>query len=297
MQSIQEHLQRPYRRFVDLVRNRVNSINTKMHDPVFLDQYPGHSVPYVFSKIYEFGFVSPRPNPRFNGATSNPNFFESAVPTVNMADWILPRNGNILVNQEGPFYLNQVNISGYMNLTFNTFDGFFGPVPAPANPPVFPQGTGDIFSPVSYSTTDFAAFPAPTATVVSPTQSNGGAIRCNFFYDTVSNVYTNTPGETDQNDFRPCINFDVILFDKKRSRKLHDDVLSPHILCGQDFANKYLGKPMRFDPNTTIEPRIRITKCKPGNILSDGYGANVSSVDFRAYLCLLFKGYKVLERK
>jgi hypothetical protein len=263
-----------------------------MHDPVFLDQYPGHSVPYCFSKLYEFQFVSPRPNPSFNGATSPADFFESAAPVVSMAQFILPRNGNILVNQEGPFYLTQVNMAGYFNLTLNTLDGFFGPDPVNAGPSIFPAGVGDIFSPVSYSTTT-----AGGVTTVVPNQSNGGAIRVNYFYDEFSNLYTNNPGQTDQNDYKPVINFEMVLFDKKRSRKLHDEVLTPHILCAQDFANKYLGRPMRFDPNTTIEPRVRLLKVRPGNMLSSTYGPNFSHADFRGYLNLIFKGYKVLENK
>ena len=289
MQSIQEHLQRPYRRFVDLVRNRVNSINNKMHDPVFLDQYPGHSVPFCFSKIYDLGFVQPRPDASFNGVASSvaaPGLWNAAAPVVDMSRWILPRNGNILVNQEGPFYLTQVNMGGFFNLTPNvTFN--------PASPPVFPEGVGDIFDPVSYSDS-----PAGGPVSVVPTQSNGGGLRVNYFYDFFPNVYTNAPGEPPYNDVRPCINFDLILFDKKRSRQLHDDVLSPHLLSGQDFSNKFLGKPMRFDPNTTIEPRVRILKCKPGSIFNNGTGGFLlSEYDFRGFLTLTFKGYKVLEKK
>jgi len=297
MQSIQEHLQRPYRRFVDLVRNRVNSLNNKMHDPVFLDQYPGHSVPFCFSKMYEFGFVNPRPNPRFNGQESAPDTFEGSAPVVDMGRWILPRNGNIFVNQEGPFYLDQVNISGFFNLTYNTDDPFFNNGGILCPPPVFPEGVGDIFDPVSYSILTGPNPPGPFTNSVYPNQSNGGALRVNYFYDWFSNIFTNDQGLTDPNDFRPTLNFEVILFDKKRNRKLHDDVLSPHVLTAQDFANKHLGKPMRFDPNTTIEPRVRILKCRPGNILSEARGPEFSSADFKGFLNLTFKGYKVLEVK
>ena len=287
MQSIQEHLQRPYRRFVDLVRNRVNSINNKMHDPVFLDQYPGHSVPFCFSKIYDLGFVQTRPDASFNGAKTNANTWHSNAPVVDMSQWILPRNGNILVNQEGPFYLDQVNMGGFFNLTPNTQGN-------PAGPPIFPEGVGDIFDPVSYSDDVLGG-----ATTVVPNQSNGGGLRVNYFYDFFPNVYSNAPGSPPLNDVRPCINFDLILFDKKRSRQLHDDVLSPHLLSGQDFSNKFLGKPMRFDPNTTIEPRVRILKCKPGSIFNDGVVVNTQYdlYNFRGFLTLTFKGYKVLEKK
>ena len=295
MQSIQEHLQRPYRRFVDLVRNRVNSLNNKMHDPVFLDQYPGHSVPFCFSKIYDIHFVQPRPNPSFNGDKTPADTWFSSAPVVNMAEWITPRNGNIFVNQEGPFYLTQVNMGGFFNFTCNApYPGFA------IGPSVFPEGVGDIFDPVSYSS---SVVGLPPFTVI-PNQSNGGALRVNYFYDYFPNVYSNIAGVPPLNDVRPCINFDLILFDKTRSRQLHDDVLSPHILCAQDFANKFLGKSMRFDPNTTIEPRVRILKCKPGSILNNGVTpvpldplTFYSYMDFRGFLTLTFKGYKVLENK
>jgi len=290
MQSIQQHLQRPFRRFADLVRNRVNSLNERMHDPVFLDQYPGNAVPYCFSCLYEFDFKKTRPDPQFNGAPAFPNTFDQDAPTVNMAEWILPRKGPIFVNHEGPFYLCQTNIGGYFNLTYNT-DWTAGGTPGPM---LFPSA-GDIFSPVSYS-----SGPAPAPMV--PTATNGGALRVNWFYSNFSNIYTNTPGLPDPNDYKPSINFEVILFDKKRSRQLHDGVLTPHILASQNFANKHLGRPMRFDPNTTIEPRVRLLEVKPGNVLSGiiqagGTAPEYQEANFRGYLNLIFKGYKVLEAK
>ena len=258
-----------------------------MHDPVFLDQYPGHSVPFCFSKIYDLGFVQTRPDASFNGSKTANGTWHNGAPVVDMSRWILPRNGNILVNQEGPFYLTQVNMGGFFNLT--PIDDAISPL----GPPAFPEGVGDIFDPVSYSNSPLGGTPT-----VVPTQSNGGALRVNYFYDFFPNVYSNGAGIPPLNDVRPCINFDLILFDKKRSRQLHDDVLSPHLLSGQDFSNKFLGKPMRFDPNTTIEPRVRILKCKPGSIFNAGLEAtDLDIYDFRGFLTLTFKGYKVLEKK
>ena len=58
-----EHVTRPFKRAVDLVRNRVDDLRVAMDTPAFLDQYPANAVPYTFSKLYDFGLTTPRQAP------------------------------------------------------------------------------------------------------------------------------------------------------------------------------------------------------------------------------------------
>jgi hypothetical protein len=51
--DIYQHLKElPYRRYIDVQRNRVNDLNKKLDTAAYLDQYPGKVVPWMFSKLY-----------------------------------------------------------------------------------------------------------------------------------------------------------------------------------------------------------------------------------------------------
>ena len=237
------HLNRPFKKAVDIVRNRVNDLSVRMASQAFLDQYPARSVPYIFSKLYgPFGLLAPRRN----GAAG----FDGLAPVVDLGASIVPRNSNIVVNREGPFYWCSTNATGYVSLTYTADPGTL-PLPIINTTPV-----SDIFNPV---------FP-----------NNGGAVTLNNFFG---------------RSIRIC--WDMTLYDKKRGRRLHDDFLPPQTITAQGYANKANATPIRFDPNTEIEPRVRLLEVRPDTLLDTTQAFNAAQ--FSAYLNIVFLGYKVLE--
>lgn len=255
--AFEAHLARPFKKAVDILRNRVNDLSFRMASPAFLDQYPARSVPFIYSKLYgPFGLVAPRRNGDVG--------FIGRAPVVDLGDFITPRNDNIIVNREGPFYWCSTNIAGYMSVTFRE---------AP-----FPDGAID-------GTRTYDIDTRPSSDIFdSWLSANGGAVSMNRFNNTTSLG----------NAGAAKICFDLDLYDKKRGRKLHEDHLPPQVLTAQRFANKENVSPIRFDPNTEIEPRVRLLEVNPDEFETDqAYDAGVA--DFKAYLNLIFIGYKVLE--
>lgn len=246
--ALEAHLARPFKRAVDLVRDRTEALTRRMHRPAFLDQYPANAVPHVYSLLYRFGLVAARRN----GAVG----FEGKAPVVNLGQELLPYRGVFFVNREGPFYWTQTNAVGYVSLTYDADPGNGGVVFGDTVGPV-----GDIFDPVL--------------------ANNGGAETLNYFY---SNV---------QYEDKPNICFDLELFDTKRSRRLHEGHLPPQVITAQGFANKRNASEMRLDPNTEVEPRVRLLEVRPGDLLDTDQAYDAAQVQF--YLNLIFIGYKVLE--
>lgn len=237
------HLARPFKKAVDIVRNRVNDLSVRMASPAFLDQYPARSVPFISSKLYgPFGLVAPRRN----GAVG----FDGLAPVVDLGDFITPRNSNIFINREGPWYWTHTNVTGYVSLTFTADPG------TPPNAFAIRPAVNDIFNPV---------FP-----------DNGGALTLNNFFGRGNRI---------------C--WDLVLYDKKRGRRLHDDRLPPQVISAQGYANKENASPIRFDPNTEIEPRVRLLEVRMDDTLDTDQAFNAAQ--FAAYLNIIFIGYKVLE--
>jgi hypothetical protein len=250
--AIQAHIARPFKRAVDLVRDRVEDLSRKMHAPAFLDQYPANAVPHVYSLLYKFDMVSARRN----GSSG----FEAQAEVVDLGKQVLPYRGALFVNREGPFYWLQTNAFGYTSLTYQSDPANGGLVfrDEGGDKPV-----GDIFDPVI--------------------GNNGGAETLNYFFGS----------SIDPNYSKPCISWDVELFDTKRSRRLHESNLPPQVLTAQGFANKKNASPIRLDPNTDIEARVRLLEVRPGSLLNTGQAFDAATTKF--YLNLVFVGYKVLE--
>lgn len=246
-----EHTLRPIKRFAGLVRNRTNDLRSLMNnEPAFLDQYPSKAVPYIFSKLYTFGLVASR---HWDDGANNG--FLKLAPVASRKAFETPRNQNIFVGRDGPFFWCQSSISGFVSLTYDADPGntdatqFGGPT------------AGDIFDPVL--------------------TSNGGAQAMNFFFSKVD--WQN----------KPNISFELELYDRKRQRRLHDGRLPPQLLSGQQYANKLLSNPLRFDPNTEIEPRVYLNEVRMGDLLDTDQAYNAAV--FKGYLNLSFIGYKVLD--
>lgn len=264
-----EHVARPFKRAVDIVRTRVDDLRSAMNQPAFLDQYPANAVPYYFSKLYSFDLTTTRRRLAGDGGAG----FEKLATLVEPARFILPRNGNVFVNREGAFHLCGMNANGYLSFTWDANPGALPVSPLPfdfTGVPVIFGGAqaGDIFD--------------------SVLDNNGGAAALDYFYSIPQG------GQQDFGDSlrRPNISFDLELYDRSRQRMLHDERLPPQLFTAQNYANKHDSTPLRFDVNTEIEPRVRILEMRMANLLENDQAFNAAVV--RGYLNLTFHGYKVL---
>ena len=123
------------RRYIEVLRNRVNDLNKKLNTQPYLDQYPGKTQPFIFSKLYgPFGLETAR-------RTTNPGH-ESLAPLVNPSAPLLPRNQNILTSRIGAFYWCSTHVTGYLSWTYTEDPGFDFTVP------INTQIPSDIFNPV-----------------------------------------------------------------------------------------------------------------------------------------------------
>lgn len=183
------------------------------------------------------------------------NGFLKLAPVANRGRFILPRKQNVFVNRDGSFFWCSTSISGFVSLTYNSDPSISGSEEF-GGPTV-----GDIFDPVL--------------------SANGGAQALNYFFSSVD--YQN----------KPNICFELELYDKKRQRRLHDGRIPSQLLSGQQYANKLLSEPIRFDPNSEIEPRVYPTEVRMGDLLDTDTAYNAAL--FRGYLNITFIGYKVLD--
>ena len=245
----EERRSRPFKRAIDIVRNRVHDLTTEMNRPAFLDQYPANTVNHAYSLIFDLGLLTARRN----GVVG----FEGLAPVVDLANFLRPRNGQIHINREGPFYWCRTNIVGYASLTYSGVPGNGGAAFTDQAPTAT---VGDIFDPV------FAA--------------NGGAETLNYFF---SNVLYDT---------KPNMSFDLQLYDTKRNRKLHEGTIPPQLLTAQGYANKKRSSPMRFAPNTEVEVRLRPLEVRMRDLLDTTQAFNAAL--FRGYINVTLLGYRVL---
>ena len=165
------------------------------------------------------------------------------------------RNGNVKTGRDGSFYWCATNIAPYVSYTFTTS-------PA-AGTPVAGVPAGDIFSPV------FGA--------------NGGAV-----------ALPNTGYSFDNSVSLPLskICFEIDLYDKKRGRSITDGRMPSEVFTGLTYNDKSTFGPMRWYPDTEIEPRVYVNEVIMSNLLTNTY-YNAASV--AAYLCVCFSGFSALE--
>jgi hypothetical protein len=190
--------------------------------------------------------------PHPSGATG----FEANAPVVDLGAFLAPVNndGLLRVNREGAFYWCSTNLTGYMSLSYTADPGF----------------GGNTF----VNTTPVSGF------FNRAIEDNGGALQENFFF-----------GSVDYED-KAIISFDLELYDQLRGRRIHEERLPPQLLSAQNYANRETPHAIRFDPNTVIEPRLRLLEVRPGSLLDTDQAFDAAQ--FRAYLYLVIEGYKVL---
>lgn len=253
---LERHLTRPFKQYVDTLRNKVSDLADRLNAPAALDQYPGRRVPYAFSRIY--GPIGPT-TPRRGDAGG----FEELAPLAQPAQFLTPRNGNIKVGQIGSFLWQETSVYAYLSWTYSADPGL-----APISVATFPTA-GDIFDNV---------FP-----------ENGGALAFNNF-----RFLENAPPGLLSAGVPPDVSFDLGLYEKTRGRFLHDrDRMPINVFAGQNFANRKVAQPIRFDPNTELEPRIYINEVRMGNTLDTDQAYNAAQV--KVYLFVTFHG--CLEQK
>lgn len=87
----------PIRRAVQVLRNRVQRMNTKVgYSPVYFDQYPGKVNTFVFSCLYG-------PIPLTDGTSE----------TFDSNTFFLPRGQNILTGRDGSFIWKETNVFAF----------------------------------------------------------------------------------------------------------------------------------------------------------------------------------------
>ena len=252
---LERHLTRPFKMYVDTLRNKVSDLADRLNSPAALDQYPGRRVPYAFSRIY--GPIGPT-TPRRGDAGG----FEELAPLAQPSQFILPRNGTIKVGQIGSFLWQETSVYAYLSWTYGADPGL------PGNQATF-AAAGDIFDNVI--------------------PNNGGALAFNNF-----RFAEYAPPGPFAVPLPPDVSFDLGLYEKTRGRFLHDrDRMPINVFAGQNFANRKVAQPIRFDPNTELEPRIYINEVRMGNTLDTDQAYNAAQV--KVYLFVTFHG--CLEQK
>jgi hypothetical protein len=247
---LERHLTRPFKQYVDTLRNKVSDLTDRLNSPAALDQYPGRRVPYAFSRLYgPIGLTTPR--------RGDAGGFEELAPLVQPSEFITPRNGTIKVGQIGSFLWQETSVYAYLSWTYGADPGL------PGNQATF-AAAGDIFDNVI--------------------PNNGGALAFNNFRF----LEASPPGLLSAG-VPPDVSFDLGLYEKTRGRFLHDrDRMPINVFAGQNFANRKVAQTIRFDPNTELEPRIYINEVRMGNTLDTDQAYNAAQV--KVYLFVTFHG-------
>lgn len=104
--SVLEHHERlSFSRYLSALRNKVDDMKQRVLRPAMLDQYAGKRVPYAYSRLY-----GPIP------LTKPGALVDDAEVTASTATYLTPRQGNILVGQDGPFVWTGTAVTGYISM-------------------------------------------------------------------------------------------------------------------------------------------------------------------------------------
>lgn len=175
--------------------------------------------------------------------------FSGLAPLVDPSTPVLPRDTNPLTGSDRSFMWLDWNISAYLQWGYKS---------DPAIP--------GVLVPIDS---------APLADIFSPVLGNGGAqVLQNF-----SQVFEDKP--------RVC--FEIDLYDKKRGRSMTNGRIPGQVVLGGGYEFKRQFGPMRWDPDTEIEPRIFITEVKMTDALATTQAFNAAQV--AVYLNLCFRGF------
>jgi hypothetical protein len=236
----------PARRYMDMLRYRVQMLNQALGKSAYFDQYPGKTVPYMFSKLYgPIGQVTPRRV----GVTG----WLGQAPVANPAIFILPRQNNVLTGRDGVFYWCSTNATNLLSWTRTSA----------ASGPVVTKPVGDIFTPVI--------------------DNNGGA----RILQNLSDVNFNYR--------EPSISWDIDIYDKRRGRSITSGRIPAETIFGGTMGYKKWKKPVRWDVDTEIEPRLYVNHARVPFQDTNGPVFDASQVAF--YVNVVFKGFLALEER
>jgi hypothetical protein len=259
---LQKHQQLPLKRFLDLVEAKVDDLLEMLRDhPVPYDQGPGKEDPYSIPIWFgPLPIVSARRNAAGTG-------HEALAQLANPADFFTPddsRHPPIRIGREFKFLCNSMSAYGFLNWGYAAEPGFVVPYTAP-------NGVGDIMDAVGDN-------PA-----LGP---NGGAMPMDFFGGTFSTLSTPQPD-------LPNISFELELYDRSRSRRLHEGRIPSEMMSGGRFAHRAMPFSIPFPPGTHLEPRLYVNEIRMGSILSTDAAFNAARVS--AWVCIVMKGVQQWE--
>ena len=95
-----------------------------------------------------------------------------------------------------------------------------------------------------------------------------------------------------------ALGYEIVLYDRKRGRALHESKLPFETFFGGQVTLKRLAEPIRFDPNTDLEPRIFVTWPQFNQANAGSYGnpaTHVYNTNMTWWLVIMFKGRLILE--
>lgn len=143
---IEMQQQKAASRYIDALKQRLTNLTNRFWgsgQALLEDQFSGKAVPFIYSKLYKTGPVTP--------VRSGDSGWEGTAPVASLSNYLLPRNDNILVGQEGPFYLCEINAAVHISYSASVDTGIdyilFDRPQSDIFDPVFPNNGGASFIP------------------------------------------------------------------------------------------------------------------------------------------------------
>lgn len=253
---VDKHRQLPFKRFADLIGSKIDDLNDILRRPTPFDQGPGRIIPYAIPVLFgPLSLTTARRAVTADGVEG----FESLATIANPNAFVVPREGDILIDREFSFRARSISAFGFVNWGYTADPGF-------SVPTIDPQGVGDIFDDV--------------------VSMNGGAMPMDYFGGTFSTLSNEQPN-------LPNISFEIELYDRLRGRRMHDKRIPSEMLQGGRIANALRSSPLVFEKGSKIEPRLFVKEIRMGSVLDTAQAYNAASV--KAYVCIVFRGVQQLE--
>lgn len=260
-----KHRQLPFKRFMDVIGAKLDDLIELIDRPTPYDQGPGREIPYAVPVWYgPIPLTSSGVATNTVGSLTDQLGFQQLATPANPSKFIVPRDGDILIDQEFSLHVKSLNVYGFVSWGYKSDPGFTVPV-------INPNGLGDILDAVG----------------TDPTQGpNGGAMPLDFFGGTFSTLSGAQPN-------LPNISFDIELYDRQRGRRMHDNKLPSQMFAGGRYAHRKTASPLVFPKGAKIEPRLFVNEVRMGSVLDSVAIFNAAAV--KAYVCIVFKGTQHIE--
>lgn len=249
----------PLARYTEALQARVDALQQRTEIPPLTGHLAGRRFPSIIPLLYE---IQNPVTARRNAASPG---HEASAPLTTPGQFILPRNypRGVLIGADGPWFWESSNVFGYLSLTYNAN-------PAHAAAVTLQASVGDIFDAVL--------------------DGNGGAAAMHHFFRRVP--FVNFVAQTQ--DDMANISAGLELFDAGKGARLHDGSRLPlELFSGQHHENRANAVRQRFEPGTTIEPRLYVDEVRMGTLLDTA--AAFTGADARAYVQIVLSGEKALE--